>query len=56
LTLADDVIPAFRAALDRVGGDKAKLAKVLEGYGVKSVQLLPEAKYGEVIAKLQKLK
>lgn len=56
LTLAGDVIPAFRAALERVAGDKTKLAKVLEGYGVKSVQLLPEAKFAEVIAKLAKLK
>lgn len=56
LTLAGDVIPAFRAALDRLGGDKSKLAKFLDGYGVKSVQALPEAKFAEVVQKLAKLK
>ncbi len=56
LTLADDVIPAFRAALDRVKGDKSKLAAVLAEYNTKSVQSLPEPKFAEVLAKLAKLK
>lgn len=56
LTLNDDVIPAFRDALARVGGDKARLAAVLTEYGVKSVQLLPETKFAEVVTKLAKLK
>lgn len=56
LSLNDDVIPAFRDALARVGGDKSKLAAVLTEYGVKSVQLLPESKFAEVVTKLSKLK